>query len=234
MKTTKIPKATVFRLTLYYRYLQTLCRSGCQTVSSAELAKGTRVNSAQLRKDLSYFGKFGVRGVGYGVEKLMRRIQDILGLSKTWNMVLMGLDHIGYALLQHKHFERRGYNLVAAFDITGRYVGERIHSLTVHGINEFEAITKNTPVDLGVIATDNDHAQQAADALIKAGVKGILNFSSTLIHAPKDIQVKDADFTILLDNITYAISRDYRGVGEFANDDQISPSLSVHGVALPT
>lgn len=231
MNTTKIPKATVFRLTLYYRYLQALCRAGCHTVSSAELAKGTRVNSAQLRKDLSYFGKFGVRGVGYQVEKLMHRIQEILGLSKKWNMALIGLDHIGYALLQHRQFEKRGYNLVAAFDITGRYVGERIHSLTVHSIDEFDTVMQNNPIDLGVIAIDNEHTQQAADAFVRAGVKGILNFSSTLVNAPKDIQVKDADFTILLDNITYAITRDTNKL-EAPSDMHSGASLPIHSVAL--
>jgi redox-sensing transcriptional repressor len=231
LNTTKIPKATVFRLTLYYRYLQTLCRAGCHTVSSAELAKGTRVNSAQLRKDLSYFGKFGVRGVGYEVKKLLRRIQEILGLSKSWNMALIGLDHIGYAMLQHRQFEKRGYNLVAAFDITGRYAGERIHSLTVHSIDEFDTVMQNNPIDLGVIAIDSEHTQQAADAFVRAGVKGILNFSSTLIHVPKEIQVKDADFTILLDNIIYAITRDTNKL-EVPSEIHSDAPLPIQGIAL--
>lgn len=231
MNNTRIPKATVFRLTLYYRYLQTLCRAGCHTVSSAELAKGTSVNSAQLRKDLSYFGKFGVRGVGYQVEKLMHRIQEILGLSQSWKIALIGLDHIGYALLQHRQFEKRGYNIVAAFDMTGRYAGERIHSLTVHSIDEFDTIMQNNPIDLGVIAIDNEHIQHAADAFVRIGVKGILNFASTLIHAPKDIQVKNADFTILLDNITYAITRGMKNL-EAPSEIHSDASLTMHGVAI--
>lgn len=220
----KIPKATVLRLSVYHRNLQGLLRKGTHIISSADLAHYTNVNPAQLRKDLSYFGKFGVRGVGYKVDQLAMRIQDILGLSKQWQMVLMGANQIGQALLQYSQFEKRGYNFVAAFDLDDINIGRSIGNIPVRPINTLEDIIRDNGIELGVIAVPSEKAQDAADMLVKAGIKGILNFSFSRITVPANIDIRNVDFTILLDTMTYTISqrnesKNYKISGTVSNFD---------------
>ena len=207
MNNKKIPKATVLRLSMYHRYLQGLLRSGTYVISSADLAHSTNVNPAQLRKDLSYFGKFGVRGVGYQVEQLVLRIQNILGLGKEWRMALVGVNYIGQALLQYNQFEKRGYNFVAAFDVDEINIGQKIANLYIKPIIELNDIVEQDNIDFGVITVSNEQAQEVANALVNAGIKGILNFSAARLNVPDDIDVRNIDFTVLLDTMTYTISQ---------------------------
>ncbi len=204
----KIPKATVHRLSVYHRRLQGILSSGQKVVSSADLARMTNVNPAQLRKDLSYFGKFGVRGVGYQVEWLIRRLQEILGIGREWRIAIVGVECIGEALLQHKPFENNGYNFVAAFDFDAGKKGKAIGKGLI--VKPFEAIgeaVQELGIQLGVIAVPNEKAQQVADAFVAAGVKGLMNFSTTRVDVPEGITLKDVDFTMLMDTITYAVSK---------------------------
>jgi redox-sensing transcriptional repressor len=192
---------------MYHRYLQGLLRNGTHVISSADLAHFTNVNPAQLRKDLSYFGKFGVRGVGYQVEQLVSRIQNILGLGKEWRMALVGVNYIGQALLQYNQFEKRGYNFVAAFDLDEINTGQKIGNLFIKPINALDEAVEKDDIDFGVITVSNERAQEVANALVKAGIKGILNFSAARLDVPDDIDVRNIDFTVLLDTMTYTISR---------------------------
>ena len=206
-KATKIPTATILRLSIYHRYLQSLMEHGTQVVSSAQLANGTNVNAAQLRKDLSYFGRFGVRGVGYNVAKLLEQIKDILGLSKSWNMALVGAGNIGRALLQHKHFKNHGYNFVHVFDKAPSRIGkEIIPGMKVYHINKLEEVTKIIPIDLAVLAVPASEAQEMADIVINAGIHGILNFAPIRLKVPKYVALQHVDFTTLLDTLTYTLS----------------------------
>ncbi len=204
---TKIPAATILRLSIYHRYLQHLLKDGTEVVSSAELANHTNVNPAQLRKDLSYFGRFGVRGVGYDVSRLIGQIRNILGLEKEWNMALIGAGNIGRALLQHKQFESQGYRFVAALDKDPRKVGEEIApGLVVSPIEILDEIMRTKEVDLAVIAVPASEAQWVAEQVVAAGIKGILNFAPVRLKVPKDVAVQHVDFTVLLDTLTYAVS----------------------------
>ncbi|UKL13174.1 redox-sensing transcriptional repressor Rex [Dissulfurimicrobium hydrothermale] len=214
MNNKKIPKATVLRLSMYHRYLQGLLRDGKHVISSADLAHFTNVNPAQLRKDLSYFGKFGVRGVGYQVEQLVLKIQSILGLEKRWRMALVGIGHIGKALLQYGQFEKRGYFFVAAFDLDEANIGKMIGNLAIKSITTLEEIVKKEDIDFGVIAVPNERAQEIADLFVNSGIKGILNFSSAHLEVPKNVYVRNIDFTLLLDTMTYAISRRHETVND--------------------
>ncbi|OCC14175.1 Redox-sensitive transcriptional regulator (AT-rich DNA-binding protein) [Dissulfuribacter thermophilus] len=206
MKRNKIPAAAILRLSIYYRYLQRLLQNGTTVVSSAALARYANVNPAQLRKDLSYFGRFGVRGIGYDVVRLAEHIRGILGLVREWRMALVGVDCVGRALLANRHLQSQGYRFVAAFDNDPKKVGEDVgHGLKIRPMEEFEEIVNADTVDIGVIAVSVDQAQSVANAFVKAGVRGILNFAPTRLDLPGNIMVQYVDFTVLLDSLAYGI-----------------------------
>ncbi len=176
-------------------------------VSSAELANHTNVNPAQLRKDLSYFGRFGVRGVGYDVSSLIDQIRNILGLEKNWDIVLIGAGNIGMALVHHKPFESQGYRFVSIFDTDPDKIGREIApGLVVKSMEDFEREVSEISVDLAVIAVPAAEAQEVADRVVRAGLKGILNFAPVRIKVPGNVAVQHVDFTVLLDTLTYAVT----------------------------
>ena len=208
MKENKIPAATILRLSIYYRFLQELLQENIQVVSSAQLAKHTNVNPAQLRKDLSYFGRFGVRGVGYDVAKLAEQISVILGLEKTWKMALIGVGNIGTALLKHKRFNEHGYTIVAAFDANPELAGMKTSTdITIQPISELETTIKDKDIDIAIIAVPPEAAQQVADKVVKAGIRGILNFAPVRLKVPADVSIQHVDFTILLDTLSYSLAQ---------------------------
>lgn len=208
MKDNKIPAATILRLSIYYRFLQELLQDNIEVVSSAQLAKHTNVNPAQLRKDLSYFGRFGVRGVGYDVAKLAEQISVILGLEKTWKMALIGVGNIGTALLKHKRFNEHGYNIVAAFDANPEIAGSKTSTdLIIQPISELEETIRAMDIDIAIIAVPPESAQEAADKVVKAGVRGILNFAPVRLKVPADVSIQHVDFTILLDTLSYSLAQ---------------------------
>ncbi len=226
-KATKIPTATILRLSIYHRYLQSLMERGTQVVSSAQLANGTNVNAAQLRKDLSYFGRFGVRGVGYNVSKLLEQIKEILGLGKSWNMALIGAGNIGKALLQHKHFENQGYNFVLVFDKAHYRVGrEIIPGMKVQHVKNLKEAAHTIPIDLAVLAVPASEAQEMANAVIDAGINGILNFAPVRLKVPKHVALQHVDFTTLLDTLTYALSTKEKKEGRYSTLEQEKKKIS--------
>ncbi len=208
MRKEKIPAATIIRLSVYQRYLKRLLANGVKVVSSSELAYEASVNPAQLRKDLSYFGRFGVRGVGYDVASLLNTISGILGLLDEWRVVLVGAGPIGKALLRHPQFSKQGYVFEAVFDVDPNHVGkDLVDGHVVKDISELPKVIKEKDIQLAVLAVPSEKAQEVADILVECGIKGILNFCTTRIKVPRGVSVQYVDFTILLDTLTYKISQ---------------------------
>jgi redox-sensing transcriptional repressor len=207
MKFAKIPMATINRLSIYMRTLQELLEDEVDVISSERLAKQCGVNPAQIRKDLAYFGEFGVRGVGYRVSDLVNQIKEILGLNRPWNLAMIGLGNLGSALIRHGNFIKHGYIFTAAFDTDPQKVGKRLpNGLTINHVDELEDVVKEREVHIGIIATPASAAQSVANQLVLAGINGILNFAPVQIQVPDCCHVENVDFTIKLDAIAYHLS----------------------------
>jgi redox-sensing transcriptional repressor len=207
MKFAKIPMATINRLSIYLRNLDELMTNDVEVISSERLAKQCGVNPAQIRKDLAYFGEFGVRGVGYRVKDLYSQIKEILGLNRPWNMALFGVGNLGSALIRHANFLKHGYRFVAAFDLDPEKIGKRLpNGLVIEHVDRFEELVKERNVEMGIIAVPPASAQSVANQLILAGINGILNFSPVQIQVPDCCRVENVDFSIKLDNLAYHIS----------------------------
>ena len=207
MKFAKIPPATIGRLSVYTRHLQELTRQGVEIISSEKLAALCSVNPAQIRKDLAYFGEFGVRGVGYYVKDLLFEIRKILGLNKEWNLGIVGTGNLGTALIGHENFLKQGYRFVAAFDNDPtKFARVLPNGLKVYDIKEVKRIKDEVGMEIGVITTPASRAQEVANRLVEAGIRGILNFAPVRIHVPANCEVEYVDFTIRLDSLTYRLS----------------------------
>lgn len=207
MKFAKIPMATIVRLSIYMRALEELLESDVEVISSERLAKQCGVNPAQIRKDLAYFGEFGVRGVGYRVSELTSEIKEILGLNRPWNLAMVGLGNLGSALVRHENFSKHGYIFTAAFDSDPGKVGKGLpNGLLINHVSELEDIVREREVHVGVIATPPSAAQSVANQLVLAGINGILNFAPVQIQVPDCCRVENVDFTIKLDSIAYHLS----------------------------
>jgi len=207
MKFSKIPSATITRLSLYSRALEELMHSHVNIIASDKLAQKCGVNPAQVRKDLAYFGEFGVRGVGYFVKELLFEIKKILGLNRRWRMALVGIGNLGLALVAHENFPKQGYEFVAVFDNDPKKVGRRLPgSQMIHGMGELSTVIKEKSIEIGVIATPAAHAQDTARLLVDAGIKAILNFAPLQIQMPEGFIVENVDFTVKLDNLAYHLT----------------------------
>src|SRR5512139_1009342 len=184
---------------------------GEEVVSSAQLANMCIVNAAQVRKDLAYFGEFGIRGVGYYVKDLLNNIKKILGSNKEWRMGLVGVGNLGSALLSYKDFLKQNYKIVAAFDIDPPKVIGRVSEklgkpVEVFHINRIKEVVKERKIEIGLITTPPSEAQSIVNLLVEAEVRGILNFAPTQITVPEGFVVKDVFFTTILDNLAYLLS----------------------------
>ena len=164
------------------------------------------VNPAQIRKDLAYFGEFGVRGVGYYVKELLFEIRKILGADKGWRLGLVGAGNLGSALLRHASFAARGYTFVAAFDKKPKRIGIEIGGVKVEPLEAINYLIQERQVDIGVIAVEPEGAQQVADRLVRAGINGILNFAPTQILCPPHVSVEHVDFSLKLDMLCYRLT----------------------------
>jgi len=208
MKSVNIPAIAVKRLSLYARNLALLDQKGVEVVSSAGLAGICGVNPAQIRKDLGYFGQFGIRGVGYYVKELVFEIHKILGLEKEWRLALVGVGNLGSALLGHAQFLHQGYTFVAAFETDPKRIGLQIGDITVAPVKAMKRLVMEKGVEIGVIAVGPRWAQQAADKFVRAGVRGILNFAPVQLKCPSDLHVENVDFTRKLDMLCYRLTLD--------------------------
>lgn len=194
VKSEHIPRATIQRLAVYVQVLESLLREGTEVISSEPLAKACNVNASQIRKDLAYFGEFGVRGVGYYVKNLIESITSALGVDREWKTVIVGVGNLGRALLNHKEFRLRGFNIIAAFDCDPFKIGEEINSLEVVCTKRLKEQIDDLQAEIGIITTPPERAQRAANHLVEAGFKGILNFAPARITVPDDVNVEYVDF----------------------------------------
>lgn len=206
MKSEHIPKATIARLAVYLQVLGNLTRDGIEVISSEKLATACNVNPSQIRKDLAYFGEFGVRGVGYYVQSLVSSIKQSLGISRTWNCCLVGVGNLGRALLRHSEFRSNGFHIKAAFDCDPYKIGEVTGGLEVICPRRMKTKLKELDLEIGLITTPPERAQRAANYLIEAGIKGIINFALAQIKAPDNIPVEHVDFLHHLYGIAFQIS----------------------------
>lgn len=208
-KSEKIPKATITRLSIYYRQLELLEFDGYRMVSSDKLAWLCQGNPPQVRKDLGYFGEFGVRGVGYDVIDLQTQIKKILAINRDWNMGIAGVGNLGSALLQHHNFPARGFKCVAAFDNAPDKIGKILPSgLKVRDIRGLDSAIEELDIEIGVITTPPSAAQSVANLFLKANVNAILNFSPTRISVPECCLVQNIDFTVMLDILCYKLDHE--------------------------
>ncbi len=202
----KVSDSTVRRLSLYLRILKQVRRRGETTVSSGRLAEEGGVTSAQVRKDLSQFGNFGVRGRGYDAASLEATIRAILGLDRSWAAVVVGAGRLGSALASYGDFARQGFRIVALFDTDPAKLGRRIGDAEVRPLDELELIARGQAVSIGIVATPAASAQEAADRLVAAGIRGILNFAPARLTVPADISLRDVNLAIELEGLSYAVA----------------------------
>jgi redox-sensing transcriptional repressor len=199
----RIPEATVARLPVYLRILLELSEGGTIGVSSEELADLAGVNAAKVRKDLSYLGTYGTRGVGYEVEYLIYQVRRELGLTHDWPVVIVGAGNLGQALAGYGGFSQRGFPVAALVDIDPAKVGTLIGSVRVRHLDELPGIVRAERVSIGVVATPGAAAQEAADRLVKAGVTSILNFAPFVLSAPPGVMVRKVDLAVELQILSY-------------------------------
>ena len=202
----KISDSTVRRLALYLRFLEHSAAQGLTTISSAELARRGGTTSAQVRKDLSFFGSFGKRGLGYSVPELAARIRDILGLKRTHRVVLVGAGKMGGALLHYRGFRQHGFDVAAIYDKDPRKIGARSNGLVVRDIRLLEADLKKEPSDIAILVTPAEAAQEVADRLVCAGVKAILNFAPVPLVVPNDVAVQSVNMALELETLSFALT----------------------------
>jgi len=202
----RIADSTVRRLSAYLRFLEDFEQRGLTTISSEELARRGGTTSAQVRKDLSFFGSFGKRGLGYSVPELAGRLREILGLGREWRVIIVGAGKIGAALAQYRGFRQRGFNILATYDNNPEKVGRRLEGIPVRDFNQIERDIQREHPDIVVLTVPGDEAQAVLDRVVKAGVKAILNFAPTQLQAPPDVAVKTVNMAMELEGLSFALT----------------------------
>ncbi len=202
-----IPEATVNRLPMYHRSLLSMANRGVLLVSSEELADASGVTSTKLRKDLSFLGSYGTRGVGYEVEFLLYQISRALGLTQQWPVVIVGIGNLGHALAGYQGFASRGFNIVGLFDSDNSRVGEKLSvggsSLVVNSLTDLPKVVRMSGASIGVIATPEHSAQEVCDVLVANGVTSILNFAPVLLDVPAGVDVRRVDLATELQILAF-------------------------------
>ena len=201
----RISESTIHRLSLYYRILSILEKENYETVSSKELAKREKLTPAQVRKDLSFFGSFGTRGLGYPVPELKKRIGEILGLHRQWNVALIGVGNIGSALVGYKEFQRQGFNINLIFDNDQRKIGSNHKGIVVSDIRNLEKELRDNKVEIVIIAVPATVAQYIVDEAVKAGIKAVLNFAPANLKVPDDVYLRNENMSMELEYLSFAM-----------------------------
>jgi len=202
----RIAESTVRRLSIYLRFLEEFEERGLSTVSSEELARRGGTTSAQVRKDLSFFGSFGKRGLGYSVPELSSALRDILGLGREWRVVIIGAGKIGAALAQYRGFRQRGYDIVAVYDSNPEKIGRSLEQIEIRDMARFEADVAADRPEIAVIAIPGDGAQEVLDRIVRAGIKAVLNFAPVQLHAPADVTVRAVNMAMELEGLSFALT----------------------------
>jgi redox-sensing transcriptional repressor len=201
----KIAESTVRRLSLYLRFLEEFQGQGMATISSEALATRGGTTSAQVRKDLSFFGSFGKRGLGYSVPELVGKLRDILGLKRTYRVVVVGAGKIGSALAQYQGFGQRGFQVAAVYDADPRKIGADWNGVAVRDVRQLEQDLARAPVDIAILATPAVAAAEVADRLVQAGIRAILNFAPVQLDVPPTVVVKHVNMAMELEALSYAL-----------------------------
>ncbi|MPZ49772.1 MAG: redox-sensing transcriptional repressor Rex [Dehalococcoidia bacterium] len=199
----EIPAVVIDRLPTYARALTFLEDQGRDVVSSQELGTILGVTPAQIRKDLSYFGRFGKQGRGYNVRRLALELRQILGLDRQWSMILIGVGHLGQAILTYDGFQPQGFIIVDAFDVNEGVVGSKVGGVNVHAVSELREYLQKRQVDIGIVAVPADEAAPIIADLIAGGVRSILNYAPTSVPVPERVQIKNIDPVLALQSMTF-------------------------------
>ena len=202
----RIADSTVRRLSIYLRFLEEFEERGLATVSSEELARRGGTTSAQVRKDLSFFGSFGKRGLGYSVPELLTALREILGLGREWRVIIVGAGKIGAALAQYRGFRQRGFQIIAAYDTNPEKVGRPLEGVQVRDMAQLETDIARDRPDIAVLAIPSDNAQAVLDRVVKAGSNAVLNFAPAQLHAPADVTVKAVNMAMELEGLSFALT----------------------------
>lgn len=202
-----ISKATIDRLSLYFRTLRQIQEEGIEIISSEEMGRRIGVTPEQIRKDLASFGEFGKKGVGYYVKELIRNIGEILGLHRNWKIAIVGVGHLGWALANYENFGSLGFNLAAIFDVDSSKVGRTINNIEIQHLQHLHTTVQERHIQIGIITVPAEHAQKVANQLIDAGVKGIWNFAPIKIDVPDHIRIVSEDLSVGLSSLSYFLSR---------------------------
>lgn len=201
----EIPRKTIYRLSVYLRCLQRLKANDIRTVSSEVLSKVAGVKPTQLRKDLTYFGQFGTRGLGYDVNQLRKMITDLLGTSSLQPVVLVGVGNMGTALLSYRGFQEEGFEIVGAFDADAGRLREKKLPVCVHGMEELAAMIRTHHVKMAIMTVPAMAAQEVTNTLVAAGITGILNFAPIVLVVPEDVMVSNVNLAMELESLSYFI-----------------------------
>lgn len=203
----KVSSAVIKRLPRYYRFLGDLLDNGITRISSKDLSQKMNVTASQIRQDLNNFGCFGQQGYGYNVEFLYKEIKSILGLNKTYNLIIIGAGNLGQALLNYTNFQKRGFNFVGVFDVNPKIIGLKIRDIEIYDISTLPEFVKNNQVDIAVLAVPKNNALEVSKIIIKNGIKGIWNFSNTDLKVAADIIVENVHLTESIMTLTYKFNQ---------------------------
>lgn len=200
------PEVVVARLPLYVRILTRLLQEGAEVVSSQQLGEKLQVTPAQIRKDLSYFGRFGKQGRGYSVIHLLERLKLILGLNSFWNVAVVGVGRLGRAILSYPGFTPDGFHLVAAFDSNPDVVGETVAGLTVNSLEQLDEIVRSKKISIAIVAVPTEHTQGVVDRLVACGVRAVLNYAPISPQVREGVRVRNIDPVLSLQSMTYYLT----------------------------
>ncbi len=201
----RLSKASVGRFSLYLRHLERFHREGVQTVSSGQLGVALGITDAQVRKDLAYLGNLGQPGIGYPARELMTALRNRLGIDRQWSAVVVGVGNLARALLRYRGFEKQGFCFVALFDADPTKVGQSVDGLQIHAPEQMAEIIHKSGAELGVVAVPAEAAQNVADCLVAAGIRGILNFAPTLLRLPTSVSLVAVDLAVQLEQLAFLV-----------------------------
>jgi redox-sensing transcriptional repressor len=204
----QVSELTTNRLSVYLRCLNALEEAGVRTISSQALAEQFHLNAAQIRKDLAYFGEFGVRGVGYYVRDLKRHLRQILGLDRNLRVGIIGAGNLGLALADYPGFRQEGFEILALFDTLSSKVGQQSRGgVPIHSINDLKKIARRDGISIAVIAVPAPSAQPVVNLVVASGIKAVLNFSPGTLEVPADVKLKSVDLTVSLESLSFFLAR---------------------------
>jgi redox-sensing transcriptional repressor len=201
----RLSRASAGRLSLYLRRLESLLREGTIKVSSSQLGEALGVSDAQVRKDLAVLGHLGQPGIGYPTQELIAAIRRTLGIDREWAVALVGVGNLARALLRYRGFSQQGFRIVALFDADPTKIGQRVDGLEIHAMDRLPAVVKASGAELGLLTTPPDAAQEVADALVAAGIRGVLNFAPIVLRLPPGVRLVAVDLAVQLEQLAFLV-----------------------------